>query len=162
MDLIRCFWGVEQIYRKHYLNKGLIDTKVGFSNGHKELENVSYKRVCQGDTEFAEVLQISYDPAQLPLKELLSFFYRIHDPTTKNQQGNDIGTQYRSAIFTHSDEDLEIAKQVTEEFQPKWGNKIVTKIEPIKSWVEAEDYHQEYLDKNPYGYHCENHFVRDL
>lgn len=110
----------------------------------------------------AEVLQISYDPQQVSLKELVSFFYRIHDPTTIDRQGGDVGTQYRSAIFTHGDEDLKIVKLVTEEFQPKWNNSITTKIEPIKNFYDAEDYHQLYLDKNPSGYHCPTHFVRDI
>lgn len=155
-----CFWGVEQVYRKYYGSKGLIDAKVGFANG--AIDNPSYKRVCEGDTQFAEVLQISYDPKQVSLKELLSFFYKIHDPTTLDRQGADTGTQYRSAIFTHDDEDLKIAKQVTEEYQPKWQNSIITKIEPIKNFYDAEDYHQLYLDKNPTGYHCPTHFVREF
>ncbi|CAM9015837.1 unnamed protein product [Wickerhamomyces anomalus] len=142
---------------KYYGSKGLIDAKVGFANG--AIDNPSYKRVCEGDTQF---LQISYDPKQVSLKELLSFFYKIHDPTTLDRQGADTGTQYRSAIFTHDDEDLKIAKQVTEEYQPKWQNSIITKIEPIKNFYDAEDYHQLYLDKNPTGYHCPTHFVREF
>jgi len=110
----------------------------------------------------AEVLQISYDPKQVSLKELLGFFYKIHDPTTLDRQGGDVGTQYRSAIFTHSDDDLKIAKEVTKEYQPKWSNSISTKIEPIKNFYDAEDYHQLYLDKNPTGYHCPTHFVREF
>ncbi|CCH46826.1 hypothetical protein BN7_6425 [Wickerhamomyces ciferrii] len=110
----------------------------------------------------AEVLQISYDPSTVSLKELLGFFYKTHDPTTLNSQGPDQGTQYRSAIFTHDDEDLKIAKQVTEEYQPKWGNAIVTKVEPIKNFYDAEDYHQLYLHNNPSGYECPTHFVRNI
>ncbi|KAH3677044.1 hypothetical protein WICMUC_001950 [Wickerhamomyces mucosus] len=142
---------------KNYANKGLLDAKVGFANGI--VADPTYKRVCEGDTEF---LQISYDPAKVSLKELISFFYKIHDPTTVNSQGADTGTQYRSAIFYHNEDDLKIIDQVTKEFEPKWGNKIVTKIEPIKNFYDAEDYHQLYLDKNPEGYHCPTHFVRDL
>lgn len=94
--------------------------------------------------------------------DLLSFFYRIHDPTTLNQQGPDTGTQYRSAIYPHSEEDLKIAEEVTKEFNPKWNNSIKTEIELIKNFYDAEDYHQLYLDKNPEGYHCPTHFIRDI
>lgn len=108
----------------------------------------------------AEVLQISYDPAKLPLREIISFFYRIHDPTTLNSQGADKGTQYRSAIFYHDASDLAIIEEVTEEYSKKWKAPLVTKIEPIKNFYDAEDYHQEYLFKNPDGYHCETHYIR--
>lgn len=155
-----CFWGVDHIYRKNYVDKGLVDAKVGFANGH--VDNPSYKRVCEGDTNFAEVLQISYDPAKLPLREIISFFYRIHDPTTLNSQGADKGTQYRSAIFYHDASDLAVIEEVTEEYSKKWKAPLVTKIEPIKNFYDAEDYHQEYLFKNPDGYHCETHYIRDF
>lgn len=155
-----CFWGVEHIYKKQYINKGLIDAKVGFSNG--SLPDPSYKRVCEGDTNYAEVLQISYEPSQVSLRELISFFYKIHDPTTVDSQGPDQGTQYRSAIFYHSEEDLPIIQEVTKEYQPKWNNAIVTKIEPIKNFYDAEAYHQAYLENNPAGYHCPSHFIREF
>ncbi|KAH3683155.1 hypothetical protein WICPIJ_005898 [Wickerhamomyces pijperi] len=159
-----CFWGVEHIYKKQYHNKGLIDAKVGFSNGN--LPDPSYKRVCEGDTNYAEVLQISYEPSQITLIELISFFYKIHDPTTVDSQGPDQGTQYRSAIFYHYPEDLSVIEQVTKEYQTKWksstGRDLVTKIEPIKNYYDAEDYHQAYLENNPQGYHCPSHFIREL
>ncbi|CEP24217.1 K07304 peptide-methionine (S)-S-oxide reductase [Cyberlindnera jadinii] len=159
----RCFWGVDHIYRKNYVDKGLVDAKVGFANGH--VDNPSYKRLLTTwdySNTVAEVLQISYDPAKLPLREIISFFYRIHDPTTLNSQGADKGTQYRSAIFYHDASDLAIIEEVTEEYSKKWKAPLVTKIEPIKNFYDAEDYHQEYLFKNPDGYHCETHYIRDF
>ncbi|KAH3676525.1 hypothetical protein WICPIJ_009056 [Wickerhamomyces pijperi] len=156
-----CFWGVEHIYNKYFSNgKGLIDCKVGYSNGN--LPNPSYKRVCEGDTEYAEVLQISYDPSVVTLRELIEFFYKTHDPTTLNSQGRNKGTQYRSAIFYHEAEDLKIIEEVTQEYQAKWGNNITTRIEPIINFYDAEEYHQAYLEKNPEGYHCPTHFVREF
>lgn len=160
-----CFWGTEHIYRKHLGDK-IKDCKVGYANGNEAskdiLNKVTYERVCKGDTNFCEVLQISYDPKKCSLKDLLDFFFRIHDPTTLNAQGPDVGTQYRSAIFTHTPEDFEEAKKLKEEWQPKWRNKIITEVNPIKNFYEAEDYHQIYLDKNPAGYACPTHFVRNL
>jgi peptide-methionine (S)-S-oxide reductase len=127
------------------------------------IQSIPYRRAKVLTSEpVAEVLQISYDPTKLSLREIIGFFYRIHDPTTVDKQGHDVGTQYRSAIFTHSAEDLDVVNQVTEEYQKKWGGRISTKVEPIKNFYDAEDYHQEYLFKNPDGYHCETHFVRDL
>lgn len=109
------------------------------------------------------MLQIAYDPEQLSLKELVSFFYRIHDPTTVNAQGKrNRGTQYRSAIFYHSPSDLETIRTVTVEFEKKWGAPIVTQIEQIESFYDAEEYHQQYLTKNVDGYHCDTHFIRDF
>ncbi|XDT18648.1 Peptide methionine sulfoxide reductase [Nakaseomyces glabratus] len=160
-----CFWGTEHIYRKHLGDK-IHDSKVGYANGDESskdlLNRVSYKRVCKGDTNFCEVLQISYDPKKVSLKELIDFFFRIHDPTTVNAQGPDVGTQYRSAIFTHSPEDLKEVQKLKEEWQPKWNNKIVTEVGPIETFYEAEEYHQIYLDRNPNGYACPTHFVRNL
>lgn len=151
---------MEHIYKKNFASKGLIDAKVGYANG--VVPNPTYNKVCGGDTQFAEVLQISYDPQVVSLKELLAFFYKIHDPTTPNQQGADRGTQYRSAILTHDAADSKIAEEVTREFNPKWNNQIATRIEPIQNYYDAEDYHQLYLDKNPNGYQCATHYVRNL
>lgn len=160
-----CFWGTEHIYRKYFGDK-IKDFKVGFSNGIEELkdhkDSISYKQVCSGSTNFAEVLQVSYDPKVVTLKELVDFFFRIHDPTTTNAQGPDMGTQYRSCLFAHTQEDLEEIKKIKEQWQPKWHNKIVTEVEPIKNYYDAEDYHQLYLDKNPTGYACPTHYVRDI
>lgn len=154
-----CFWGVEHIYRKHFLNKGLIDTAVGYSGGHAV--NPTYKQVCTSTTDHAEALQILYDPAKLPYSKLIDFFFRIHDPTTLNSQGPDRGTQYRSAIFTHSPDQQKIAEEVRDKFQADfWAKPIVTAIEPIANWYDAEQYHQLYLEKNVDGYECPTHYVR--
>lgn len=157
-----CFWGVERVFDKYFTGKGLVDAKVGYANGHKSVGHVNYKEVCLGTTNFAEALQISYEPSQVSLNDLLDIFFRIHDPTTVNAQGPDRGTQYRSAIFVHSDEDLKIAKGIKEHFQKEWypKDKIATEIGPIEIWYDAEDYHQKYLDKHPDGYECPTHFLR--
>ncbi|GAV54633.1 hypothetical protein ZYGR_0AN01010 [Zygosaccharomyces rouxii] len=160
-----CFWGTEHIYRK-YLGDKINDCKVGYANGSElkkdQTDSVTYKRLCIGDTGFCEVLQIAYSPQKLSLKELVDLFFRCHDPTTVNQQGPDAGTQYRSALFAHTDEDLKELRELKDQWQPKWGNKIITEVESIKNFYDAEDYHQLYLDKNPEGYACPTHYVRNL
>lgn len=157
-----CFWGVEHVFNKQLKGKGLLDAKVGYANGHKDVGKVDYKSVCSGSTNFAEAVQISYEPSEVSLKDVLDIFFRIHDPTTLNSQGPDTGTQYRSSIFAHSAEDLETAKKVKEFFQTEWypNKKVVTEIEPVQIWYDAEDYHQKYLVKNPGGYECPTHFLR--
>ncbi|KAF8526072.1 peptide methionine sulfoxide reductase [Hysterangium stoloniferum] len=159
-----CFWGTEHMFLKHYPpkeNKGILKTSVGYTGGRDDVKNPSYKDVCTGRTGHAEAVQIEFDPQILKYEELVEFFYRTHDPTTKDRQGNDMGTQYRSAIFTHSDEQAQIAKSVTSDIQAKHfdkrGQTIATIIEPFKEWFPAEDYHQEYLFKNPTGYQCPTH-----
>lgn len=157
-----CFWGVEHVFNKYFKGKGLVDVKVGYANGRKDVGAVGYRDVCSGLTNFAEALQISYEPAQVSLADLLDIFFRIHDPTTVNSQGPDQGTQYRSALFMHNTDDLKAAEEVKARFQKTWypNDKIVTQIEPIEIWYDAEDYHQKYLDKNPGGYECPTHFLR--
>lgn len=159
-----CFWGTEHIFRKYYGGgKGLLDAKVGYIGGKESSKNPSYEEVCTGRTGHAEATQIEFDPSKVSYAELVEFFYRSHDPTTKDRQGNDRGTQYRSAIFTHSAEQDEVAKKVTEEVQQKHFSpkqqKIVTQIEqrPANAFFVAEDYHQKYLENNPSGYHCPTH-----
>ncbi|KAH9834627.1 peptide methionine sulfoxide reductase MsrA [Rhodofomes roseus] len=159
-----CFWGVEHIFLKHYpisQNKGILKTAVGYTGGKEDAKNPDYRTVCTGTTDHAEALRIEFDPNVVSYGELVEFFYRTHDPTTANRQGNDTGTQYRSAIFYHSPEQLEIARRVTEEVQKKHfdsvGTKIVTQIVSAGQWWDAEDYHQEYLHKNPTGYQCPTH-----
>ena len=157
-----CFWGVEKVFRKQFAAKGLLDIKVGYANGIPSIGNINYKEVCSGKTEFAESIQISYEPSKLTSSEILDIFYRMHDPTTLNSQGNDVGTQYRSVVMTHSDEDNKAAWDVKERIQKEYypNHMIVTIIEPIKVWYDAEDYHQKYLEKNPMGYECASHFIR--
>ncbi|PWN22806.1 methionine sulfoxide reductase A [Microstroma glucosiphilum] len=158
-----CFWGSEHMYRKYYTGKGLLDAKVGYIGGKDSSKNPSYQEVCSGRTGHAEAVLVKFDPSQVTYAELVEFFYRIHDPTTKDRQGADRGTQYRSAIFPHNPEQVSVAKKVTEEVQEKHftpsGKKIVTTIEerPVGAFFEGEDYHQRYLEMNPSGYECPNH-----
>ncbi|KAK0631385.1 peptide methionine sulfoxide reductase MsrA [Immersiella caudata] len=153
-----CFWGVEHLYRKHF-GKGLYDARVGYIGGDQS--NPSYRAVCSGGTGHAEATQIIYDPTKITYRQLLEFFYRMHDPTTLNSQGPDRGTQYRSGIFFHTPEQEKIAREVTAKANEQWYNgKIVTEILPAKQWWDAEEYHQLYLDRNPGGYECPSHFLR--
>ncbi|KAG7447279.1 peptide methionine sulfoxide reductase [Guyanagaster necrorhizus] len=159
-----CFWGVEHIFLKHYppaQGKGIVKTSVGYTGGKETFQNPSYREVCSGETDHAEAVKIEFDPAIVKYDELVEFFYRTHDPTTANRQGADTGTQYRSAIFTHSPEQETIAKRVTEQVQAKHftpkGKSIVTEILEVGPWWDAEEYHQLYLFKNPSGYQCPTH-----
>ena len=150
-----CFWGAE---RRFWQLSGVIETSVGYMGGSKS--EPTYKEVCTGLTGHAETVAIDFDPTQISYLRLLAEFWMMHDPTSLNQQGNDIGTQYRSAIFTTSDEQLKMAMQSRDVYQKELNQnsigKIVTEIisaESNKYWV-AEEYHQKYLAKNPNGYDC--------
>jgi peptide-methionine (S)-S-oxide reductase len=155
-----CFWGVEHLFRKHFSNKGLLDARVGYIGG--ETSNPTYRSVCSGSTGHAEAVQILFDSSKLSYESLVEFFFSMHDPTTLNRQGGDVGTQYRSAVFTHGTEQEGISRRVAEHAQKEWwqGKKIETQILPAGEWWDAEDYHQLYLQKNPGGYECPAHFVR--
>jgi peptide-methionine (S)-S-oxide reductase len=156
-----CFWGVEKAFQRFFKNED-IKTSVGYTGGKPD-NTPDYKTVCTGNTGHAEALQITYTPNEkISFPILVEFFYRMHDPTTLNYQGPDIGTQYRSAIFYHSSEQEQIAKTVTAEVQEKHykDHPIVTEIIAAGEWFNAEDYHQKYLDKNPDGYECPSHFLR--
>ncbi|GMG21949.1 unnamed protein product [Ambrosiozyma monospora] len=156
-----CFWGVEHLYNKHFKNR-VQDTKVGYANGH--IIAPSYKQVCNNTTSHAETVQISFDPSVVTYKELIEFFFLMHDPTTLNEQGEDQGTQYRSAIFVHDDEQLRVVKdEVLPQTQKQWypNHKIVTVVEPIQCFWDAEEYHQKYLVNNE-GQPCATHFVRTV
>ena len=157
-----CFWGVERVFQKYFKGKGLVDIKVGYANGLLNFENVSYEQVCTGRTNFVEAVQISYEPEKVSLGEILDIFFRIHDPTQSNRQGPDVGTQYRSVVLTNSNEEVEIVENARNKAQAEWypKDKIATVIEPIEIWWDAEDYHQDYLNKNPGGYECPTHFLR--
>jgi methionine-S-sulfoxide reductase len=148
-----CFWGVEELVRKL---PGVIDTTVGYAGG--TLDNPRYEDVKKGKTGHAESLQIVFDPSKITFGEILDFFFRLHDPTTVNRQGNDTGTQYRSAIFYHDDAQRIVAESAKQRAQPKWPRPIVTEIVPFTNFYEAEDFHQDYLQRNPHGYTC--HYVR--
>ncbi|KAK4058267.1 hypothetical protein OIO90_000424 [Microbotryomycetes sp. JL221] len=151
------FWGTEHMFRKHFKDKGLIDAKVGYIGGNAE--SPSYRQVCSGSTNHAEACKIDFDPSKVSYAELVEFHYRMHDPTQYNRQGPDVGTQYRSAIFTTTQQQQDIAKQVTTEVKSKHypNDQIATTIEPAGKWWDAEDYHQEYLHHNPSGYECPSH-----
>lgn len=151
-----CFWGMEDIIRNI---PGVKSTEVGYTGG--STPHATYELVKTGRTGHAESIRVEFDPELLSYESLLRWFFRMHDPTTLNRQGNDIGTQYRSTIFFHSDEQRQIAERVRAEVDKsgKWKKPVVTTIEPAKEWYPAEDYHQDYLVKNPGGYTC--HFLRD-
>jgi methionine-S-sulfoxide reductase len=148
-----CFWGVEELVRKL---PGVVDTTVGYAGG--TLDKPQYEDVKTGRTGHAESLQVVFDPAKISYDEILDFFFRLHDPTTANRQGNDIGTQYRSAIFYHDDAQRDAAKRAIDRAQPKWPRPIVTEVVPFTNFYEAEDYHQDYLQRKPNGYTC--HYLR--
>ncbi|HEX8917987.1 MAG TPA: peptide-methionine (S)-S-oxide reductase MsrA [Chloroflexota bacterium] len=139
-----CFWGVEETFR-HV--PGVKETVVGYSGG--TTQNPSYRDVCTGRTGHAEVVQVTYDPAEVSYDQLLDVFWQSHDPTTPNRQGPDIGTQYRSAIFFHTPEQEDIARRSKEARQPSGilKRKIVTEITPASAFYPAEEYHQQYLAK---------------
>jgi methionine-S-sulfoxide reductase len=152
-----CFWGVEDILRGV---PGVIDTDVGYTGGW--LENPTYHDTHDSKSGHAEAVRITFDPTVLSYEDLLEkWFFRLHDPTTLNRQGNDIGTQYRSAIFPQSDEQRAAAERVIARVNAsgKWRRPITTSIEPPATWYSAESYHQDYLRKNPGGYTC--HFMRE-
>jgi len=155
-----CFWGVEHMYRHHFDKSAVLDARVGYIGGNTD--SPSYRAVCSGRTGHAEALQLIYDPTKVSYQTLLEFFYKMHDPTTKDRQGPDAGSQYRSGIFYHDAEQEKEAKRVTEKVQQQWWKqgKIVTEILPAGQWWDAEDYHQKYLDVNPGGYECPSHFLR--
>jgi peptide methionine sulfoxide reductase msrA/msrB len=151
-----CFWGMEELLREI---PGVIDTEVGYTGG--ALENPDYKHVKTGRTGHAEAVRITFDPARVSFATLLEdAFFRMHDPTTPDQQGNDIGTQYRSAIFFTSPEQQKTAKEIVAKVNASgaWGRPIVTQILPAATFTRAEEYHQKYLVKNPGGYSC--HWMR--
>lgn len=152
-----CFWGVEDLLRKQ---PGVGPTDVGYAGGGST--KVGYHDVKTGSTGHAEAVQIEFDPALISYEQILDFFFRIHDPTTLNQQGNDRGTQYRSTIFFHSPEQKAAAEKMKAlvERSGVWKKPVVTEIVPYTTFVRAEDYHQDYLEKNPDGYTC--HYLRKL
>ncbi len=146
-----CFWGVEHLFKEL---DGVIDTEVGFTGG--TTDHPTYKEVCRGDTGHAEAVRIVFDPTRVSYEEVLHYFFRLHDPTTVNRQHNDVGTQYRSAIFYENEEQHRIAERVKEEMDRsgRWKKPVVTEIVPAGRFWKAEAYHQDYLDKNPGGYMC--------
>ena len=146
-----CFWCVEAIYQRL---DGVEKVESGYSGG--SVKNPSYEEVCTGRTGHAEVIQVTFDPLKISFKELLSVFFRTHDPTTLNKQGADVGTQYRSAIFYHSDEQRKTAEEVKKETDAAkiWDDPTVTEISPFFGFYKAEEYHQNYYNQNSYQPYC--------
>jgi peptide-methionine (S)-S-oxide reductase len=140
-----CFWGVEHFFREV---PGVIDAVSGYAGGHAD--NPNYRQVCSGTTNHAEVVEVTFDPTKVSYAALVDLFFKMHDPTTLNRQGPDVGTQYRSAIFTHSPEQERVAKERLEAAKASGHFKrpIVTQIEPAQTFWKAEDYHQRYFAKN--------------
>ncbi|HEY0658616.1 MAG TPA: peptide-methionine (S)-S-oxide reductase MsrA [Pyrinomonadaceae bacterium] len=146
-----CFWCVEAVFDDL---RGVKDVVSGYSGGHKE--NPTYQEVCSETTGHAEVVQITFDPQEISFKEILQVFFTVHDPTTLNRQGNDIGSSYRSAIFYHSDEQKRVAEEVIKEVTEEeiYDNSIVTEVTAFDKFYPAEDYHQEYFANNPTQPYC--------
>jgi peptide-methionine (S)-S-oxide reductase len=146
-----CFWCLEAVFDEL---KGVESVESGYSGGH--VQSPSYAQVCDGDTGHAEVVQITFDPQLLSFKDLLTVFFTTHDPTTLNRQGNDVGTQYRSAIFYHNEEQKKIAEAVIQEIGAEkiWDDPIITEVKPFDQFYMAEDYHQEYYKNNSFQPYC--------
>ena len=146
-----CFWCLEAVFDQL---KGVLDVVSGYSGG--SVNNPSYKQVCTGDTGHAEVVQVTFDPQVISYRELLEVLFTIHDPTTLNRQGADVGTQYRSAIYYHNPEQRATAEAVIQQLEGEriWERPIVTEITPLSVFYPAEDYHQEYFQRNPYQGYC--------
>jgi peptide-methionine (S)-S-oxide reductase len=137
-----CFWQVEENFRQV---PGVIDTAVGYEGGH--VDDPTYEQVCTGTTGHTEVCEVTFDPDKVSFDELVAKYFAIHDPTQMNRQGPDVGFQYRSVVFAHSDEQAEIARKVIERTQERFSQPIVTVIEPAATFWRAEEYHQCYLEK---------------
>lgn len=144
-----CFWGTEAAYQK-FKDYGIVKTKVGYTGG--ETTDPSYEAVCSKKTGHAEAVQIIYNPSIISYQQLLKIFWLIHDPTQLNRQGNDLGNQYRSAIFYHDDQQKKLAETSKQEQSSNYNRPIVTEIVAAQTFFDAEDYHQEYLNKHPGGY----------
>jgi methionine-S-sulfoxide reductase len=152
-----CFWGTEEFFRKV---PGVVETKVGYTGG--TLKNPTYDDTTTGTTGHAESLELKFDPTKVSYVDLLTLFFKMHDPTTANRQGNDVGTQYRSAIFFHGDKQKETALALMRKIDKSgaWGAKLTTEVAPAGVFYPAEDYHQHYLVKHPGGY--DNHYLRNI
>ena len=147
-----CFWCLEAVYDQV---RGVESVESGYMGG--TVEHPTYEAVCSGETGHAEAVRITFDPKAISYQELLKIFFVIHDPTTMNRQGNDVGTQYRSAIFYHSPEQRQIAEAVIDSItrQRLYERPIITEVVPVAPWYEAEAYHQEYFARNPFQGYCQ-------
>ena len=147
-----CFWCTEAVYKEL---KGVVDVVPGYSGGN--IKNPAYREVCTGRTGHAEVVQISYNPEVVSYKEILEVFFMTHDPTTLNRQGNDVGTQYRSAVFYHDEYQKETAEEVIRYFEKEniYNQPIVTEVAPFETFYKAEDYHKDYFERNEDQPYCQ-------
>ncbi len=150
-----CFWGMEELFRAL---PGVVGTRVGYTGGH--LVNPKYDDTHDGRSGHAEAIEITFDPAKTSFRDLLHVFFQIHDPTTLDRQGNDRGSQYRSAIFHVDDEQKRVAQEVIDAVNAsgRWPGRVVTQLAPASVFYLAEDHHQDYLQKHPHGYTC--HWTR--
>jgi peptide-methionine (S)-S-oxide reductase len=144
-----CFWCLEAVYEKV---EGVTAVESGYANGH--VERPSYEQVCSGHTGHAEVVRISFDTSRISLREILEIFFVIHDPTTLNRQGNDVGSQYRSGIYVHDAAQEAVAREVLAEVNAHHGGKVVTELQPVQNYSRAEDYHQHYFENHPEQGYC--------
>jgi len=145
-----CFWCVEAPMKEL---RGVRGVTSGYAGGH--VENPTYEQVCSETTGHAEVVQVEFDPDEITYRELLEVFFAVHDPTTVNRQGPDVGSQYRSAVFYHGEEQREVAEALIEEFEREGVyDEVVTEVEPLETFYEAEEYHQDYYEKNPNQPYC--------
>lgn len=144
-----CFWCLEAVYQQL---KGVQAVESGYAGGH--VDNPTYEQVCEGTTGHAEVVRVTFDPDVVSYRDVLEIFFTIHDPTTLNRQGNDVGTQYRSVIYFHSPQQQETAKQVIAAMASVWDAPIITELSPAETYYKAEDYHQDYFQKNPLQGYC--------
>ncbi len=144
-----CFWCLEAVYE---LVDGVTEVESGYCNGH--VRQPSYEQVCQGDTGHVEVVRVSFDEARITLREVLEIFYAIHDPTTLNRQGNDVGPQYRSGIYWHDEAQRTVAQAVRDEAQAAHGGRVVTELQRLDNYWRAEDYHQHYYAQHPNQGYC--------
>jgi peptide-methionine (S)-S-oxide reductase len=144
-----CFWCLEAVFLEL---RGVKSVVSGYAGGHTT--NPTYQAVCSETTGHAEVVQVEFDPTEISYRDLLNVFFTIHDPTTLNRQGNDIGESYRSIVLTHNDTQLEVVKAAIESFSSVYNNKIVTQVQPLAVFYSAETYHQNYFARNPFQPYC--------
>lgn len=147
-----CFWCLESAFNQL---QGVEKASSGYANG--DIANPTYKQVCNGDSGHAEVIRLIYNPSEISFREILEVFFALHDPTQLNRQGHDIGTQYRSGVFYHNDEQRLTAEVIIAEIEAEqiWPGKVVTQVEPIQSYYPAEDYHENYFERNPENQYCQ-------
>lgn len=144
-----CFWCTEAVYEQV---DGVVSVESGYTNGH--VDRPTYEQVCGGDTGHAEVVRVRFDNERISLREILEIFFVVHDPTTLNRQGNDVGTQYRSGVYFHSPEQQAVAREVIAEVNEASGGRVVTELVPEQNYSRAEDYHQHYFANHPGAGYC--------